>query len=228
MKKRLFALTLCAAMLLALGTQAGAAAKSLDKYLKDTVSKTKLTRYITNAEDEDARMQNVKYNYALRWDNTLGITPQKVTTSIFGSNVIEMPVKLMQELLSYGITLTAYDTGDLTVYLPNELENTWVGRNGSITTSVYKCDTKPKGTIGSAWYVNNDDSEDGFMLEFKVDKLYAEGQLALGYMLPHETKWRLATDAEFMGMTYENNDDLYVMCTNYNGLPSGAYALVRR
>ncbi len=228
MKKRIFALILCAAMLMAVGTQAGAASKSLQKYLDDTLTKTNLTRYIKNAEDEDARMQNVKYNYTMRWDNTLGITPSKVTTSIFGSNTITMPVKLMQDLLSYGVTLTAYDAGEVIVYLPNELENTWVGRNGSITTSVYKCDTKPKGTIGSAWYVNNDESEDGFMLEFKVDKLYAEGQLALGYMLPSETKSRLATDAEFMGVSYDNNKGYYVMCTNYNGLPSGAYAVVRR
>ncbi len=228
MKKRIFALILCATMLMALGTQAGAASKSLQKYLDDTLPKTNLTRYISNAEDEDARMQNVGYNYVMRWTNTLGITPQKVTTSIFGSNTITMPVKLMQALLSYDVTQIAYDTGDLTVYLPNELVNTWVGKNGSVTTSVYKCDTKPKGTIGSAWYVNNDESEDGFMLEFKVDKLYAEGQLALGYMLPSETKWRLATDAEFMGVSYDNNKGYYVMCTNYNALPSGAYAVVRR
>ncbi len=66
MKKRIFALIMCMTMLMAIGAQAGAAAKSLDKYLKDTLTKTNLTRYIKNAEDEDARMQNVKYNYTDR------------------------------------------------------------------------------------------------------------------------------------------------------------------
>ncbi len=229
MKKRIFALILCAAMLLALGTTAGAA-PSLDKYLEDTLSPLQMTRVQMNSEGDDVPpAEYTPYYYWMRWDDTLGIGPEKVTHSMFGTNSIDVPVKLMQGLLSYDITLIAYDTGEITLYLPNELENTWVGANGSIGTGVHKADSKPKGTIGSAWQVYNDDSEDGFAVEFKLDRKRDAKDLALAYRLTSETKWRVANDAEFLIVTYEGYEDTYyAMCTNYSGLPSGAYAIIRK
>ena len=230
MKKRIFAFVLCAA-LLALTAQASAAT-ALEKYLDATLPDLSLTAYQENSEgDSIPPAEYVSYLYSMRFDDTLGISPKKVTTSKFGTNSIEIPMKLFQALAGYGVNTIAYDTGEMIVYLPTNQENTWVGANGSVKTSVWKADTKPKNCIGSAWMVLNDESEYGFGLEFRTSKKYKASALALAFRLDGETKWRKIPDAKFEAITYASGtkkNTYYYLCTNYADLADGAYALVTK